>query len=445
MPTALTTAPQYDSASPALSAADAATFFRSVRSLFIDLAAYLTPEDQMVQSCAEASPTKWHLAHTTWFYETFILREHLPNYRPFNDDFVWLFNSYYQSLGEFPAKSLRSSFSRPSHQQILDYRSHVDAAILAHLNSGHASDDFRSLVELGCHHEQQHQELALYDIKHAFFTNPLHPALRPMPTASQPAASPLRFHSLAPGLVPIGHDPRHGFSFDNETPSHLYYVAPFSLASRLVTCAEYLDFIRDRGYATPNLWLSDGWDTVQSQQWSAPLYWRARGSDYEIFTLHGFQPPESLASTPVCHLSYYEADAFARWAGARLPSEFEWESACATPELGSTTAAISLDQNRLHSGFLHPESTHSPTLLGNLWQWTQSAYTSYPGYHPTPGALGEYNGKFMVSQQVLRGSSVVTPASHIRSTYRNFFHPQMRWQFSGIRLAQDAVLTPSGL
>jgi ergothioneine biosynthesis protein EgtB len=426
--------------------------FRSVRAATMRFSSPLTPEDMMVQSGAEASPVKWHLAHTSWFFETFILSEFVAGYQPFDPDFKWLFNSYYRALGEMPEKKLRASFSRPSLDQILAYRFHVDDAItrlLKHI----PEDESQRRIVLGIEHEQQHLELAATDIKHAFFTNPLHPAYLPRTAdaASQHAiAPPLDWLSFTPGspahpgVVEVGVTPDPNavdvFAFDNETPRHPVYLPPFRLASRAVTCAEYLAFIEDDGYARPEFWLSEGWDTLRAEGWQAPLYWcrdSATPSGWRVFTLHGFRPLGELSETPVCHLSFFEADAFARWSGDRLPTEFEWEFLAAqTPIAG----------NFIESRHLHPQparSTADPSrpqqLFGDVWEWTQSPYTGYPGYKPAPGALGEYNGKFMSSQLVLRGGSCVTPETHIRATYRNFFHPATRWQFSGLRLARDGA------
>jgi ergothioneine biosynthesis protein EgtB len=415
--------------------------FRAARGLSLAWSRMLTAEDQMVQSCEEASPVKWHLAHTTWFFETFILREFLPGYALFDPDFLWLFNSYYKTLGEHPEKSLRASFSRPSLAQVLEYRAAVDrgiAQLLEMLDTmpSATAREITERLEIGLHHEQQHQELIATDIKHAFFTNPLHPALRPAAglVHTAPAQSVDTWLAFAPGLTAVGHSGA-GFAFDNELPQHLQYIADFRIAARLVSCADYLMFMEDGGYAKSNLWLSDGWDRIAAQSWRAPLYWRRTGKkadgDWEVFTLHGFLPLETLADTPVCHLSYYEAEAFARWAGHRLPTEFEWEAAAR-----DSAAQNFLTAEALEHSLLHPQP--SASLFGQAWQWTQSAYLPYPGYEPLPGALGEYNGKFMSGQMVLRGGSVVTPQDHIRATYRNFFHPGTRWQFSGVRLAQRA-------
>jgi ergothioneine biosynthesis protein EgtB len=426
--------------------------FRTVRAATMDFCAPLTPEDMMVQSSPEASPVKWHIAHTSWFFETFVLSEFVAAYQPFHPDFHWLFNSYYKALGEMPEKKLRASFSRPPLDQILAYRSHVDAAICRLLSQTPEDEALRRII-LGLEHEQQHLELAATDIKHAFFTNPLHPAyLTPTsdPASQHIISPPLEWVGFTPGtdahpgVVDVGLTPDpealDAFAFDNETPRHPVYIAPFRLASRPVTCAEYLAFIDENGYNRPELWLSQGWDTVEAEGWQAPLYWRrdtATPSGWSVFTLQGFKPLGELSETPVCHLSFFEADAFARWSGHRLPTEFEWEYA-------ATLASPGAPANMLESNILHPHAG-SPTvdtpqqLYGDVWEWTQSPYTGYPGYKPLPGALGEYNGKFMSSQMVLRGGSCVTPASHIRATYRNFFGPATRWQFSGLRLARDGA------
>lgn len=417
--------------------------FRSVRSSTLQMCHGLSAEDMMVQSCGEASPVKWHLAHTSWFFETFVLREFAAGYRPFDPDFVWLFNSYYKALGEMPEKKLRASFSRPPLESILAYRQQVDAAIGALLDANPDPEALRRIA-LGLEHEQQHLELIATDIKHALFTNPLHPAFASPVKASAQQATPMEWVTLAPpapGIVEIGVAADAGaidsFAFDNETPRHRVYVAPFRLASRLVTCEEYLAFIEADGYARPELWLSEGWDAMRAAGWEAPLYWQRdekSASGWSVYTLRGFVALEQLAATPVCHLSLFEADAFARWSGHRLPTEFEWEYAA---------ASLPVAGNLLESGSLHPTAAEAGPglrqMFGDVWEWTASAYTGYPGYRPLPGALGEYNGKFMSSQMVLRGGSCATPASHIRATYRNFFSPATRWQFSGVRLARDGA------
>ncbi len=406
--------------------------FATVRRQSLELCAPLTPEDMMVQSCADASPAKWHLAHTTWFFETFILREFVPGYRPFHPDFVWLFNSYYNAVSAQPEKKLRSSFSRPTAEEILAYRQAVDGAIDDFL-AGEIPGDARTRVILGLNHEQQHQELLLTDIKHAFWSNPLHPVYAPGRLPSATAAAPPSWVDFPGGLAEIGHD-GSGFCFDNETPRHTVFLDPFRIASRPVTCSEFLNFIQDGGYARPELWLSEGWATVKNEGWEAPLYWRRNpdSNAWEVFTLQGFIPLDELQSTPVCHISHFEADAYARWAGHRMPTEAEWEIAASVT--GKPTG------NLLENGNFHPLSAPNASqlqqLFGDVWEWTASAYLPYPGFAPLPGALGEYNGKFMCNQMVLRGGSVATPASHIRGSYRNFFPPATRWQFSGVRLAE---------
>ena len=403
-----------------------------------DLAAGVSAEDQMVQSCPEASPMKWHQAHTTWFFETFVLRPYLPDYKLFREEFRWLFNSYYNSLGdEVPEKHLRASLSRPSLAEVLAFRAHVDGA-MEKFFEGHIHDDAARRILLGLNHEQQHQELMLTDIKHAFFSNPLRPAYDVAPFAGAPHISPCEFtwHRFHDGLTEIGYPLEStnclDFCFDNETPRHKVYLEAFRLASRGVTCREYLEFMSDDGYGHPELWLSEGWEAVRQQKWRAPLYWERDATDstgWRIFTLRGSHPVSALLETPVCHVSFFEADAFARWRGCRLPSEAEWELAAN----GSSIHGNPLDTGRLHPAIASGDGLDQ--LFGDSWEWTASAYTGYPGYKPLPGALGEYNGKFMSSQMILRGGSCVTLASHLRATYRNFFPPATRWQFTGIRLA----------
>ncbi len=412
---------------------------QTVRQASLALCAPLTPEDMMVQSCPEASPAKWHLAHTSWFFETFLLRD-LPGYKPFHPDFLWLFNSYYNGVSAQPEKKLRASFSRPGIDDILAYRAYVDAALHEMFTSGLTADgdEMQRRLVLGLHHEQQHGELLLTDIKHALWSNPLRPAYREggLPGLDVSMTRQLTNQTWIPfteGLREIGHT-GEGFCFDNEEPRHKVWLDAFELASRPVSCAEYLQFMEDGGYRRADLWLSDGWNAVQREGWQAPLYWHRDGedSDWTIFTLRGEQPLRQLLAAPVCHISYFEADAFARWAGMQLPLEAEWEVAAAGCEPQS--------ENLLEGDTLHPLAGHGTDglreMFGGIWEWTGSAYLGYPGYAAVPGALGEYNGKFMSSQMVLRGGSVATPASHIRATYRNFFPPHTRWQFSGVRLAR---------
>jgi ergothioneine biosynthesis protein EgtB len=394
----------------------------------------LSDADCTVQSMPDASPAKWHLAHTTWFFEEFILAPHLPGYRVFDPAFRYLFNSYYDTFGPRHPRPQRGLLTRPQLEQILAFRAHVDAALQRLTREAAPA----SLLELGLHHEQQHQELLLTDLLHLFAQNPLHPAYRvapgPMPAAQNPA--PVRWVSFSGGLTDIGHADER-FAFDNEGPRHRVWLDDYALAHRPVCNADWLDFIADDGYATPALWLADGWRWVQEQNIRAPAYWQTHGDGFhtQAMTLHGLQP--LLPQAPVTHLSFYEADAYARWAGARLPTEFEWEAASRRQPLSSATPAQFAD---------HPWRFPLPaddaatdglqTLWGGVWEWTASAYLPYPGFHPAPGAVGEYNGKFMSSQMVLRGGSCATPPGHIRPTYRNFFYPHQRWQFTGLRLAR---------
>jgi ergothioneine biosynthesis protein EgtB len=412
------------------SPAELAQRYASCRAQTKALAAPLSAEDQMVQSCPEASPAKWHQAHTTWFFETFILSAHLPGYQVFDQRFRDLFNSYYNAIGQQPEKALRSTFSRPGLEDVLGYRRHVDEHI-ARLLASDPPTDVLHLIELGINHEQQHQELLVTDIKHAFWSNPLRPAYQPSASTTHSVAPPQKAETYSGGLIEAGADGTT-FHFDNEAPRHKVFLQPFRFASRPATCGEYLAFIEDRGYQRSELWLSDGWKAVQTHGWTAPLYWQKHDKEWLQFTCMGIRKVEE--HEPVCHVSYYEADAFARWAGARLPTEFEWE-------LVASQAAT--EGNLLEQGRFHPAAardTGSPSqLFGDVWEWTASAYLPYPGFKPAAGALGEYNGKFMSGQMVLRGGSCATPQSHIRASYRNFFPPETRWQFSGIRLADDSL------
>lgn len=394
----------------------------------------------MVQSSADASPVKWHQAHTTWFFETFVLRPFLADYESFREEFYRLFNSYYISLGEvIPEKKLRSSFSRPSLDEVVAFRAHVDSGmerLFAHAVDGEVS---RRII-LGLSHEQQHQELILTDMKHAFFSNPLRPAYRHGDLREDRAhpATALRWLNCEGGLTEIGYSPNEDdpldFCFDNETPRHRVYQEQFQIANRKVTCREYLEFMSDDGYTRPGLWLADGWETVKASGWEAPLYWErdsGDGTGWRVFTLRGSRGLSDLLDTAVCHVSFFEADAFARWRACRLPTEAEWES---------IASQEGRDGNLLDVGRLHPATAGGAArieqLIGDCWEWTASAYTGYPGYKPLSGVLGEYNGKFMSGQMILRGGSCVTPAGHVRATYRNFFSPATRWQFTGIRLAK---------
>jgi ergothioneine biosynthesis protein EgtB len=405
-----------DAASDAAVNASLLRRFDAVRQHSGSLAALLSAEDQAVQSMPDASPVKWHLAHTTWFFEQFVLRTARPDYRIFDPDFGFLFNSYYEAVGPRHARVARGVMTRPSAAQVRDYRAHVNEAMRAVLTEAQNEPtdlagraDLADLVVLGLNHEQQHQELMITDITHAFAQNPLLPAAIPgwrLPV--QARRDPPGWVEFAGGLVEIGY---HGeeFHFDNEGPCHSVWLAPYALADQLVPCATMLDFIADGGYQTPTLWMADGWAQVQAQGWTAPLYWRQADDQWWGFGPGGSAPIDPQA--PLVHISWYEADALARWAGARLPTEAEWEAAYGDPRLASMT--------------------------GVVWQWTESAYRPYPGFRPVAGAIGEYNGKFMINQMVLRGSSAATPMGHARASYRNFFHPDKRWQFSGLRLARD--------
>ena len=402
----------------------------------LELAAPLTPEDMTVQVMDDASPAKWHLAHVTWFFETFILAKYFPGYRLFDAAFNYCFNSYYESQGLRQPRPKRGVLTRPSSERVFAYRGHVDAALAELFAAGLERDgEVARVIEVGINHEQQHQELLLTDILALFASNPLRPAYRPRQRPALHPAGPcdLGWIDFAGGIHEIGQDGGR-FAWDNETPRHKVLIHPFRLADRLVTNGEWLEFMCDGGYATASLWLADGWSTVNRDGWRAPLYWERRDGEWCAMSLEGVQPVEPAA--PVHHVSYYEADAFARWAGKRLPLESEWEVAAeAMPAVGDPFS----------TGALRPPPASSPPdgrprqMFGNAWQWTQSAYLPYPRYRPLAGALGEYNGKFMVGQQVLRGSSCLTPHGHSRTTYRNFFYPHQRWQVMGLRLASELV------
>lgn len=407
--------------------------YHAVRQQTESLCKPLVIEDYVVQSMPDVSPTKWHLAHTSWFFETFLLSPHAPGYPPFDPHFAYLFNSYYVTVGDRHCRQNRGLLSRPAVETIYAYRQHVDAAMVKFLASLPAAQlrELEPVLEIGLHHEQQHQELMLTDIKHVFWVNPLRPAYQPEPTAESIDVPPMRWVGFDEGIYQIGHE-GNGFAFDNESPRHRVFLERFQLASRLVTNREYLQFIEDGGYRRADLWLSMGWATVQQEQWTAPLYWIEQDGRWLNHTLYGLRPVRD--QEPVCHLSYFEADAYARWAGARLPSEFEWEAAAQSLTVGG---------NFVESGLHHPralleDGQSLSQMFGDVWEWTRSAYLPYAGYQPPAGALGEYNGKFMCNQFVLRGGSCATPQSHIRATYRNFFPPDARWQFSGFRLARDA-------
>jgi ergothioneine biosynthesis protein EgtB len=420
--------------------------YEAVRSLTEELAGSLSPEDQTVQSMPDVSPTKWHRGHTTWFFEVFLLSGLLEEYRPHHPGYRYLFNSYYETEGPRHARPERGLISRPGASEVASYRRHVDQAMEVLLEK-QLAPEAAWLVDLGLNHEQQHQELSLMDIKHVLSCNPLLPAYRQPghgPDGASPGGQPAAAEGRAPGpisaatraphwlahpggMVEVGH-PGDGFCFDNETPRHQVFLQPFELGSSLVTNAEWLSFMEDGGYRRPELWLSEGWATVQAAGWEAPLYWSQACDGWREFTLYGLVPLQP--DLPVCHVSLFEADAFARWAGARLPTEFEWEAMAAGCPVGG---------NLLDSARLHPAPGASPAFcpFGDVWQWTSSSYAPYPGFRPAPGAVGEYNGKFMVNQYVLRGGCCLTPASHLRETYRNFFPAAARWPVTGLRLARS--------
>jgi ergothioneine biosynthesis protein EgtB len=389
----------------------------------------LSAEDCALQSMPDASPVKWHLAHTSWFFETFVLAPGLPGYWLFHPRFKVLFNSYYVGVGERHPRPERGLLSRPSLDEIRAYRTHVDASVARWAQSPRIDDAALRVFELGLHHEQQHQELIVTDLKHLLSKNPLRPAYVPAQAMVPAEPGPAEWIAFPAGVHEIGHVGA-GFCFDNEQPRHRVYLDDFALASRPVTNREYLAFVDDGGYRRPELWLSDGWDTCVAQRWTAPLYWERIDGDWQVFTVSGMQP--LALDRPVCHVSYYEADAFARWAGRRLPTEAEWETAAAAaPLLGNFAEA------RRYEPAAALAARGLQQMFGDVWEWTASAYLGYPGYRPAAGAVGEYNGKFMVNQFVLRGGSCATPQSHIRASYRNFFPPAARWQFSGIRLARE--------
>jgi ergothioneine biosynthesis protein EgtB len=419
--------------------------FHQTRNFTNSLCADLEPEDCVVQSMPDVSPTKWHLAHTTWFFETFILKKFLPEYRAEIPEYAYLFNSYYNAAGDMHRRDLRGLISRPTISEAQRYRESIDLHIDDLLSDAGEKllDDIEPLLVLGVHHEQQHQELLITDIKHVFAQNPLYPVFRPdrdraLRCSDAAARRPYQFIDFEQAVAAIGHDSR-GFAYDNEGPRHQVLVPEFALASRLVTNSEYIAFVEDNGYRRPEFWLSLGWITVNEQCWEAPLYWTKRDGTWWNFTLSGFRPVD--LSEPVTHISYFEADAYANWAGARLPTEFEWERAA---------SGCPMEGNFVEDELFHPAAVPSTVsadtaarelrlhrMFGDVWEWTRSAYSPYPGYRAAPGALGEYNGKFMCKQYVLRGGSCATSCTHIRRTYRNFFQPEKRWQFTGIRLARD--------
>jgi ergothioneine biosynthesis protein EgtB len=393
----------------------------ATRLLTRELASPLSDSDSTIQPFPDASPAKWHLAHTSWFFETFVLRDHVASYKPFDDRFAYLFNSYYEAEGPRHARPRRGMLSRPSLEEVLDYRAYVDEALESALAD--LSPAALELIELGINHEQQHEELFLTDILATFAENPLEPAYGNLAPPACFALEPLSWNRGREGVIEIG-APDGGFAFDSERPRHRVFLSPHEIASRPVTGKEWGEFIDDGGYSTPSLWMSEGWDWVQREGIAAPLYWRGDGTE---FTLGGSRKIDSTA--PAAHISYYEADAFARWAGARLPTETEWEAAAAISDPASG--------NQLDSaGPVRPRPA-AGGMFGDVWQWTASAYLPYPGFRPARGAVGEYNGKFMSGQFVLKGASCATPRGHSRASYRNFFYPHQRWQFAGLRLAKD--------
>jgi ergothioneine biosynthesis protein EgtB len=417
--------------------------FHQVRDFSNSLCAGLEPEDCVVQSMPDVSPTKWHLSHTTWFFETFILNKFSPGYRSEIPQYAYLFNSYYNAAGDMHRRDLRGLISRPTVREAQRYRASIDSHIDNLLSNTDEKllDEIEPIIVLGIHHEQQHQELLVTDIKHVFAQNPLYPVFRagrarvaaaPAPKTSTDGSTsrPYPFIDFDEQIVEIGHDGR-GFAYDNEGPRHRALVPAFSLATRPVTNGEFMAFIEDNGYGRPEFWLSLGWMTVNEQRWQAPLYWTKHGGAWWNFTLSGFRQVDE--SEPVTHVSYFEADAYANWAGARLPTEFEWERAA----LDCPIEGNFVEDEAFHPRALAADDRRLHQMFGDVWEWTRSAYSPYPGYRAAPGALGEYNGKFMCNQYVLRGGSCATSRSHIRRTYRNFFQPEKRWQFTGIRLARD--------
>jgi ergothioneine biosynthesis protein EgtB len=409
--------------------------YRKVREFTARLCRDLEPEDCVVQSMPDVSPTKWHLAHTSWFFETFVVKTWMPRYRPEVPQYAYLFNSYYNAAGDMHRRDLRGLISRPTVAETYRFRESIDQCVGQLIEDADETllAEIEPIVTLGLHHEQQHQELLLTDIKHVLAQNPLYPVFaEAAPQSCDNSVAPQRFVEFGEAITSIGHDGA-GFSYDNEGPRHRALVPAFSLSNRLITNGEYLEFMEAGGYTRPEFWLSLGWTTVNEQRWRAPLYWVERDGAWWNFTLSGFRPVDE--AEPVTHVSYFEADAYANWAGARLPTEFEWERAAADFPI----AGNFVDDERFHPS---PVS-HSPNdntlqqIYGDVWEWTRSAYLPYPGYKAGPGALGEYNGKFMCNQMVLRGGSCATSRDHVRLTYRNFFQPEKRWQFTGIRLARD--------
>jgi ergothioneine biosynthesis protein EgtB len=408
--------------------------FRTVRNFSNQLCKTLVIEDYVIQSMPDVSPAKWHLAHTTWFFETFVLYKYKTEYKPLNPKYSYLFNSYYIQAGERFTRGKRGLLSRPTVKDVYEYRKYVDEQMEELIkNSGEDMiSKISPVIEIGLNHEQQHQELILTDIKHVFSLNPLYPVYAETSPSIVNSVPKIEWIGFEDGIYEIGHS-GNGFAYDNESPKHKQYLNQFYISSRLVTNAEFLEFIEDGGYKKPEIWLSDGWATVENEKWDSPLYWFKENKEWWNFTLTGKRRVDP--NEPVCHVSHYEADAFARWAGARLPTEAEWEAA---------SSGLPTEGNFVDNGNFHPAAVNEnlngiklKQMFGDVWEWTSSAYLPYPGYKTLPGALGEYNGKFMSNQMVLRGGSCATSKSHIRRTYRNFFPPHSRWQFMGIRLAKD--------
>lgn len=408
--------------------------YERIRRKTEELCLPLALEDYGIQSMPDASPVKWHLAHTSWFFENFAIAGADPNYEPYDLHYLYLFNSYYVTVGNRQERAKRGLISRPTVREVYNYREHIDRKMAELFKRGGPKiEELHFKIALALHHEQQHQELLLTDLKHAFSQNPLHPFYVTSDALSLDRVVPLKpreWISIPEGLYRVGHD-GEGFAFDHELPRHCCYLHGFQIASRLVTNAEYLEFLEEGGYQRPELWLSDGWIALEKELWTAPLYWFKKDGHWQVFTLHGLK--KINLTEPVCHLSYFEADAYARWKGARLPTEAEWEIASEMVPV----EGLFLESHQYHPVMSETAETPLQNMFGNVWQWTVSPFTPYPGFVPLSGALGEYNGKFMCNQFVLRGGSCVTPENHIRRTYRNFFPPSARWQFSGIRLAQD--------
>jgi len=408
--------------------------FISVRKFTEDLCQSLIAEDYVIQSMPDASPVKWHLAHTTWFFETFIINQYIKNYAFYDSTFNFLFNSYYVLAGERFTRAKRGMLSRPGVEEVYKFRQDINEKIINLIETMDSlkSDEINFLIDLGLNHEQQHQELILTDIKHLFSLNPLKPMYSEKKRVDANEVGSLNWISFPEGIYETGNRSKE-FVFDNETPRHKTFISAFSLADRLITNKEYLNFIEEGGYHRPELWLSDGWTTVENEKWTSPIYWEKTDNEWWAFTLNGFN--KIIPDEPVCHISLYEADAYARWAGTRLPTEEEWEAAASNKVIKGNFA----ENSYYHPIPLLENANGLKQLFGDVWEWTRSSYSPYPGYKTLPGALGEYNGKFMSGQIVLRGGSCATPVSHIRSTYRNFFPPNARWQFMGMRLAKEEV------